>query len=66
MGIAADELSQVFERFYRSDAARNTSAGAGLGLSIARWIARTHNAEIKVESERNEGTRFEVRFPVQP
>ena len=70
-GIAADHLPKVFERFYRADEtlARSgdprarTGAGAGLGLSIARWIADAHDATLVIESTVNVGTRVTVQFP---
>jgi signal transduction histidine kinase len=68
VGIAPDQLPHVFERFYRGDPARSRSAnghgadGAGLGLSIAKWIADTHHAEIALASEPGAGTRVSVRF----
>jgi len=64
IGIPADQLPQVFDRFYRGDPARGRSEGAGLGLSIARWIADAHRARIEVSSSERSGTRIEVTFPV--
>ncbi len=63
IGILPEQLPHVFDRFYRGDTARGRSEGAGLGLSIARWIADAHRAEIEVVSTRGQGTRVEVRFP---
>jgi signal transduction histidine kinase len=63
IGIPADQLPHVFDRFYRGDPARVRSEGAGLGLSIARWIADAHRAQINVRSVEREGTRVEVKFP---
>ncbi|HWZ57995.1 MAG TPA: HAMP domain-containing sensor histidine kinase [Gemmatimonadaceae bacterium] len=63
VGIAAAELPRVFDRFYRGDDARRRADGAGLGLSIARWIADVHDAELTVDSVLGEGTRVTVRFP---
>jgi signal transduction histidine kinase len=62
-GISAEQLPHIFERFYRGDPARSRSDGAGLGLSIARWIADAHGAIIDVKSEVGKGTRVAVRFP---
>ena len=63
IGIPPDQLPHVFDRFYRGDPARVRSEGAGLGLSIARWIADAHRAQINVSSAEREGTRVEVSFP---
>lgn len=62
VGIPAEQLPHVFERFYRGDAARGRSDGAGLGLSIARWIAEAHGAAIEISSEPGGGTRVTLRF----
>jgi signal transduction histidine kinase len=64
IGIPADQLRHVFERFYRGDAARREAEGAGLGLAIARWIADAHGARIELQSEPGNGTRVRVSFPV--
>lgn len=64
IGIPPDQLPQVFDRFYRGDPARGRSEGAGLGLSIARWIADAHRAHIEVSSAERSGTRIEVTFPI--
>ncbi len=58
-GIAREETAHVFERFYRGDESRSTE-GAGLGLSLARAIARAHGGEITVESEPKAGSTFIV------
>jgi signal transduction histidine kinase len=63
VGIAAGELPRIFDRFYRGDDARRRSDGAGLGLSIAKWITNAHGAELTVDSVVGEGTRVTVRFP---
>ena len=66
VGIAAESLPHVFERFYRDAAARQSTDGAGLGLAIARWIADTHAAEIAIASTPGQGTRVAVTFPPAP
>ena len=66
IGIPADQLPHVFERFYRGDAARREAEGAGLGLAIARWIADAHGALIALQSEPGKGTRVRVSFPHPP
>ena len=64
-GISPDDLPHVFERFYRAakDRSRNTG-GAGLGLSIARWIAEKHGGEVECESTVESGSVFRVRLPI--
>jgi signal transduction histidine kinase len=63
IGIKQDELSRVFQRFFRGETARSRTEGAGLGLSIASWIAREHDATISLKSESGKGTRVVVTFP---
>jgi signal transduction histidine kinase len=67
LGIPPEQLPHVFERFYRGDPARSrrdgaSADGAGLGLSIAKWIADAHHAEIALTSSPGVGTRVSVRF----
>jgi signal transduction histidine kinase len=63
-GIPADEVSRVFERFYRADSARSTrDGGSGLGLAIAQWIVELHGGEIRVENNEPHGCRMVVRIP---
>jgi signal transduction histidine kinase len=66
IGIKQEELSRVFERFFRGETARSRTEGAGLGLSIASWIAREHGARISLKSEPGVGTRVIVTFPPVP
>jgi signal transduction histidine kinase len=63
IGIKPDELSLVFQRFFRGETARSRTDGAGLGLSIASWIAREHGAHISLTSEPGKGTKVVVTFP---
>ena len=63
IGIKQEELSRVFQRFFRGETARSRTEGAGLGLSIASWIAREHGANISLKSEPGEGTKVVVTFP---
>jgi len=62
-GIPADQLPHVFERFYRGDASRPREGGAGLGLSIAQWVAAVHDARVQLTSGIDAGTRATVVFP---
>ena len=68
IGIPAEALDKIFDRFYRVDTSRSrqegTVGGTGLGLSIASWIAREHNMDIQVESQVGQGTSFMVYIPV--
>jgi len=64
IGISADDLPYVFDRFYRCDPSRSTS-GSGLGLSLVRAVAEAHNGQVVVSSNVGEGSRFQVIFPAQ-
>lgn len=63
VGIGEADLPRVFDRFYRGERGRNDHVGAGLGLSIARWIADEHGARISIQSKPGEGTSVTVEFP---
>lgn len=63
IGMQEEDVSHIFERFYRSDKARNgETGGSGLGLSIAKWIIDAHEGTIEVLSRPEIGTRFTVTF----
>ncbi len=66
VGIAPDDLTRVFERFYRADKSRQSGPdhGAGLGLAIARQIIQAHGGTITVSSSLGRGSEFMVRLPV--
>jgi two-component system, OmpR family, sensor kinase len=61
-GIPASDVERIFRRFYQADPSRYRS-GAGLGLSIARWIATEHGGAINAANRPSGGARFEVRLP---
>jgi heavy metal sensor kinase len=64
IGISETDLPHIFERFFRSDRARNREeGGAGLGLAIAEWIAVAHRGSIEVESRLGFGSEFRVLLP---
>lgn len=63
-GMSADEVSHIFERFWRSDSARGSNKdGSGLGMAIAKWIVDAHGGTIDVVSSKGIGTRFTVTLP---
>lgn len=66
IGITAEEMPHIFNRFYRSDASRSReSNGAGLGLAIAKAIVEAHDGTLTAKSDgRGMGTVFEVRLKV--
>jgi len=65
IGIPAEEIQKIFDRFYRVDKARSRElGGSGLGLSIARWIAEMHRGSITVTSELRKGSVFTVVLPI--
>ena len=64
IGIPADEIDRIFDRFYRVDKAR-TKRHAGLGLAVARLLIEAHQGEIKVESVLGKGSRFEILLPLK-
>ena len=65
VGIAEENLTHIFDRFYRVDRARSREQdGMGLGLAIGRWIAEAHGGRIFVESAVDRGSSFRVEIPL--
>ncbi|WP_305043573.1 sensor histidine kinase [Geoalkalibacter sp.] len=64
VGMAPEHLQRIFDRFYRIDRSRSLESGAGLGLSIVKWIVEAHQGQIGVTSTPGEGSCFQVRLPL--
>ena len=65
IGISKEELSKIWERFYRVDKSRAKSDNMGLGLSIVKWIVEHHNGRISIESDLGVGTEIIVNIPIK-
>ena len=66
MGIPAEDLSRLFERFYRVDKARSKAlGGTGLGLAIVKHLTQAHGGDVRVESKVDKGSRFIFTLPIQ-
>jgi heavy metal sensor kinase len=68
-GISSELQPRIFERFFRGDQARtrsNPQSGAGLGLSIAKWIAEAHHGTLELSHSGPTGTVFTARIPKSP
>ncbi len=65
VGIAAEHLERLFERFYRVDKARSRElGGTGLGLSIVKHLSQAMGGSVSVESQLGQGSTFQVRIPL--
>jgi signal transduction histidine kinase len=64
IGMAPDVVAHVFERFYQADPSRSSASdGAGLGLSLVKWIVDRHHGSITVDSRPDHGSTFTVTLP---
>jgi signal transduction histidine kinase len=67
IGIPAEALPRVFDRFFRVDEARSRElGGAGLGLSIVKSICTAHHGRVEANSTPGQGSRFRVELPLAP
>ena len=64
IGIPADELPNIFDRFYRGSNVNPSVPGTGLGLAIIKEILGLHGGSIEVESEQGRGSTFRLKLPV--
>jgi heavy metal sensor kinase len=63
-GVPLEDRARIFDRFYRVDKARwRESGGAGLGLSITKWVVEAHSGKIELESGLKEGCLFRIELP---
>jgi signal transduction histidine kinase len=66
IGIPKAEQEKIFERFYRTDAARSREEGGiGLGLSIASHLIEAHGGRIHIRSEVGSGSTFSIHLPAK-
>ena len=67
IGIAEDELEQIFSGFYQVDGTSTRRyGGLGLGLTVVKAVIETHGGQIEVKSEPGRGSTFTLKLPVQP
>ena len=64
MGIPPESLPKIWDRFYQVNPARSDGNGAGLGLSMVKWIISAHNGQISADSIPGQGTTFTFTLPL--
>jgi two-component system phosphate regulon sensor histidine kinase PhoR len=64
VGIAAEDLPRIFERFYKADRARGSGGGTGLGLAVVKHVVEAHGGAVSVESLEGHGSTFRFSLPV--
>ena len=64
IGIPPQDLPKIWDRFYQVNPSRSSGSGAGLGLSMVKWIVSAHGGTIKVDSILGKGTRFTISLPL--
>lgn len=64
IGVAPEQRSHLFERFFRADPSRAADGGAGLGLAIAKGIAEAHGGTVMYEPNSGVGSQFTLRLPL--
>ena len=65
IGIPAEQLDKIWQRFYQVEPARGAEGGAGLGLPMVQQIAALHGGTVTVDSREGEGSCFTLRFPAE-
>ena len=65
-GIPSEDLSRVFERFYRVDKSRSRPGGTGLGLAIVKHLVELHGGQAAAENRPEGGARFVITLPAAP
>lgn len=66
IGMTAEQMTHLFEKFYRADASNTTISGTGLGLAISKMLIELHDGSIRVESEYGRGSTFYFSIPTCP
>ncbi|MCK5032233.1 MAG: GHKL domain-containing protein, partial [Calditrichia bacterium] len=64
MGMTPEQVSKIFDKFYRADASNTAIEGTGLGMSIVKHIVEAHGGKVWVESEYGKGTKVTFTIPV--